>query len=111
MSKVKCDYCDSVFEYTNQTSCPACGASLGGNKQVEELNEAQAKQEAYKEQLSKEAALRAREMMRDNLEQQNRVGRFVRIFAIIVMLIIIMGFIITFLSQAAFFGHMGGIFS
>ena len=111
MSKVRCEYCDSVFEYTGQANCPSCGASLGNNKQVEEINRAEAERASHEAQLAAQVEDKARQMIQNNFETQGRMGRFVTAFAIFVFIIILIGFLVTFISGFNFFRGFGGVFS
>ena len=103
MSKVRCLYCDTVFEYSGQNRCPSCGASLSGNpdaeKAVLEEKERTENADRLRQRLIGSAAERA-----DNAE---RTGRFVnRVFLPIFIIIFIAVFaviLISFLTMSNMF--------
>lgn len=98
MSKVKCEYCGALFEYEGQTNCPSCGANLGTNAQVNRILEEEERARAEAEAAQENVRRQAEEIFRNNLETHSRMSRFVTIFIIVVAVMVLIGFIATFLG-------------
>ena len=95
MSKVRCQYCDSVFEYTGQNRCPNCGASLGNNPDVERA----VREEREKAERAERITQQAVSHIAEEKEAADRTGKFVsRVFLPVFILIFITAIIIILFS-------------
>ena len=102
MSKVRCEYCEAVFEYEGQTNCPSCSASLGSNAQVRAILEEEERKKAEEEAARDRIRQQAEETFQHNMETHSRMSRFVTIFFIVVAAMVLLGFITTFLGIFSF---------
>ena len=95
MSKVRCQYCDSVFEYTGQNRCPNCGASLGNNPDVEKA----VRDEREKAERAERVAQQTVSQIAEEKEAADRTGKFVsRVFLPVFILIFVTAIIIILFS-------------
>jgi uncharacterized Zn finger protein (UPF0148 family) len=102
MSKVRCEYCEAVFEYKGQPNCPSCAASLGNNAQVKAILEEEERRKTEAEAARDLFRQQAEETFQRNMETHSRMSRFVTIFIIVVAAMVLLGFITTFLGVFSF---------
>ena len=89
MSRVRCDYCNSSFEFTDQTNCPNCGATLSGNRDIERLMKQREEDERMKEKLRKESL----DFIQDTFGQVQRRSKAMNALLPIVITIFVIVFI------------------
>ena len=95
MSKVRCQYSDSVFEYDGQNRCPNCGAALGSNPDVERTVREERERAERADSIARQAAARIAE----EKEAADRTGRFMsRVFLPVFILIFVTVIIIILFS-------------
>lgn len=107
MSSVKCEYCESVFEYTGQTSCPCCGGSLSGNKDVEKIL---ARQGANQEMVY-DAIRNVSQRIQQKQAQTHDITKIFVIIIIVIASLVILTAIFGMLTSIFAFGSFGGIFT
>lgn len=84
MAKIRCRYCDSVFEYTGQNRCPNCGASLSDNPDAGRAMQEQEKTDGYDDELRKKVT----RYVFKTMDEVDRGRKLVMTLFVIVFLII-----------------------
>lgn len=103
MSKVRCLYCDTVFEYSGQNRCPGCGASLADNPDVENAVRAERERADDAEKIRQQVA----GSVFRQVEDAERTGRFIsRVFLpvfIIIFITVLVVILVSFLTMRNMF--------